>query len=114
MSMTGGQREEELRRGIGRLGYSAIALNGVIGAGIFGLPAVAVARTGDFSPWLFLICGALILTIVLSFARAASFFRSTGGPIAYADLAFGPFVGFQAGWVTSAASRRWAPTPTCW
>ena len=92
-------KEEELRRGIGRLGYSAIALNGVIGAGIFGLPAVAVARSGDFSPWLFLICGALILTIVLSFARAASFFRSTGGPIAYADLAFGPFVGFQAGWL---------------
>ncbi len=92
--------EEALKREIGQLGYSAIALNGVIGAGIFGLPAVAAARTDAFSPWMFLLCGLLILTIVLSFARAASFFRNTGGPIVYASCAFGPFVGFQTGWIT--------------
>jgi amino acid transporter len=92
--------EEALKQEIGRLGYSAITLNGVIGAGIFGLPAIAAARTGAFSPWMFPLCGALILTVVLSFARAASFFRNTGGPIVYASHAFGPFVGFQTGWVS--------------
>ena len=92
--------EEPLKQEIGRLGYSAIALNGVIGAGIFGLPAIAAARTGAFSPWMFLLCGALILTVVLSLARASSFFRSTGGPIVYASHAFGPFVGFQTGWIS--------------
>jgi len=89
-----------LNREIGQLGFAAIALNGVIGAGIFALPAVAAAKSGDFSPWLFLICAVLIMTVVLSFARAASFFRDTGGPIQYAGLAFGPFTGFQTGWLT--------------
>ncbi len=89
-----------LNRDIGQLGFAAIALNGVIGAGIFALPAVAAAKSGNFSPWLFLICAVLIMTVVLSFARAASFFRDTGGPIQYAGMAFGPFAGFQTGWLT--------------
>ena len=91
--------EEGLRREIGNLGFSALSLNGVIGAGIFALPAVAAAAAGLFSPWLFVICSLLILTVVLSFARAASFFSSTGGPLAYVGHAFGPFAGFQIGWL---------------
>ncbi|MCF6226342.1 MAG: amino acid permease, partial [Xanthomonadales bacterium] len=89
-----------LERGIGQLGFSAIALNGVIGAGIFALPAVAAARSGYFSPWLFLFCAGLIMTVVLCFSRASSFFDDTGGPIQYADKAFGSFAGFQSGWLT--------------
>jgi len=88
-----------LRREISRLGFGAMSLNGVIGAGIFALPAVAAAATGLFSPWLFLICGVLILTVVLSFASAASYFSNTGGPLAYVGHAFGPFAGFQVGWL---------------
>ncbi len=90
---------ETLRREIGRLGYAAIALNGLIGGGIFALPAIAAAKAGSFSPWMFLICGALFLTVVASFARAASFFSDTGGPSVYAREAFGLFAGFQAGWL---------------
>ena len=92
-------KDVSLNREIGQVGFSAIALNGVIGAGIFALPAVAAAKSGNFSPWLFLICAVLIMTVVLCFARAASFFRDTGGPIQYAGLAFGPFAGFQTGWL---------------
>ncbi|MBT8071188.1 MAG: amino acid permease [Gammaproteobacteria bacterium] len=91
--------EPHLERAISKLGYTAITLNGVIGAGIFGLPAVAAAKAGAFSPWLFVIAGLLILSVVLSFARAASLFRDTGGMVLYADRAFGPFMGFQAGWL---------------
>jgi len=89
-----------LDRDISRLGFAAIALNGVIGAGIFALPAVAAQRSGHFSPWLFLFCAVLIMTVVLSFSRAASFISDTGGSIQYAGKAFGPFVGFQTGWLT--------------
>ena len=35
-----------LKREISQLGFGAIALNGTIGAGIFALPAIAVARAG--------------------------------------------------------------------
>ncbi len=86
-----------LRREIGRVGIATIAMNGVVGSGIFALPAVAIAKTGAFSPWVFLLCGALILTVALTLARAASFFETTGGPIVYTTQAFGRFVGFQTG-----------------
>lgn len=89
-----------LKRDISRLGFAALTLNSVIGAGIFGLPAVAAARAGDFSPWMFVVCAVLTLTIVLSFARASSLVRETGGVIVYASHAFGPFIGFQTGWLT--------------
>lgn len=93
------ETEAGLRREISQLGFAAISLNGVIGAGIFALPAVAASATGLFSPWLILICGLLIMPIVLSFARAASFFTQTGGPLTYVRHAFGPFAGFQVGWL---------------
>jgi APA family basic amino acid/polyamine antiporter len=92
-------RQDGLRREIGQWGFGAIALNGTIGAGIFALPAIAVAQAGWFSPWVFVLCGILIMAIVLSFARVASHFGETGGPVAYAASAFGPFVGFQTGWL---------------
>jgi amino acid transporter len=89
----------KLRRAISKTGYSAMTFNGVIGAGIFGLPAIAAAKTGAFSPWLFVLAGLLIFSVVLSFARASSMFRHTGGVVLYASQAFGPFAGFQAGWL---------------
>ncbi len=88
-----------LQREIGKLGFGAIVLNGTIGAGIFALPAIAAEKTGLFSPWMFFICGLLIMTVVLSMARAASFFSSTGGPTTYVTHAFGKFAGFQMGWL---------------
>lgn len=88
-----------LRKEIGQLGFGAIALNGTIGAGIFALPAIAVAQAGLFSPWIYMLCGLLIMLIVLAFARVASYFDDTGGPVTYAGRAFGPLAGFQAGWL---------------
>lgn len=86
-----------LRREIGRIGVATIAMNGVIGSGIFALPAVAIANAGYFSPWVFILCGVLIICVALSLARAASFFDITGGPIVYATHAFGRYAGFQTG-----------------
>lgn len=89
--------ESLLRRELGKIGVATIAMNGVIGSGIFALPAVAIAQAGYFSPWVFVLCGILILFVALSLARAASFFDITGGPIVYTTHAFGRFVGFQTG-----------------
>ena len=95
--MTPAPADSLLRREIGKIGIATIAMNGVIGSGIFALPAVAIAKAGAFSPWLFLLCGILILTVALTLARTASFFEATGGPIVYTTTAFGQFVGFQTG-----------------
>jgi amino acid transporter len=58
----------QLVRGIGFAGLILLVLNSVIGAGIFALPAAISARAGILSPWLFLVVGLLIITVVLTFA----------------------------------------------
>ncbi len=92
-------RQEQLPRSLGAWAIWLLVVNGMIGAGIFGLPSGAVAAAGAFSPVVYLLCALLILPVLLCFAELASYFRSTGGPIRYATEAFGPFLGFQAGWL---------------
>ena len=89
---------EPLVRQISATGIWLLAVNGLIGAGIFGVPSGAAALTGIYSPLVFLGCGLLLTAVVLCFAELASCFRGTGGPILYIGTAFGPFAGFQAGW----------------
>jgi len=91
--------DEPLRRELSAIGLWLIAINGMIGAGIFGLPAEAARLAGAWSPWIFLICAALMLPIVLCYADLARRFTATGGPVLYAGTAFGPLAGFQAGWM---------------
>lgn len=89
----------KLKRDIAFWSTGFLILNSVIGAGIFALPEKMHTAAGSFSPWLFPIIGLFMMTIVMSFARLASFFRLTGGPVLYAYTAFGPMAGFQAGWL---------------
>lgn len=92
------QTSESLRRQLTVVGLWLLAINGMIGAGIFGVPAKTFALAGEFSPWIFVICAILIAPIMLSFGELASSFRSTGGPMLFVGMAYGPFAGFQAGW----------------
>ena len=91
--------EEKLPRNLGLWGIWMLVVNGLIGAGIFGLPSGAAALAGEFSVLVYAFCALLILPIILCFAELGSYFRGTGGPIRYGTLAFGPFVGFQGGWL---------------
>ena len=91
-------RPEPLARQLSALGVWLLVINGIIGAGIFGLPADAARLAGSFSPWVFVICAALMLPVMLSFAELASHFDGTGGPVRYAGSVFGRYAGFQAGW----------------
>ena len=90
---------EKLPRNLGMWGIWLLVVNGLVGAGIFGLPSGAARLAGEWSPLVYIFCALLILPILLSFAELASYFRGTGGPIRYATEAFGHFVGFQAGWL---------------
>lgn len=90
--------EGGLRRDIGLSGSAFLAFNGIVGAGIFGLPGDLHAKFGGFAPWLFLLFGLLTLAIVLPFARLAACHDRTGGPVTYAASLGGP-VAFQAGWL---------------
>ncbi|WP_395614463.1 APC family permease [Allosphingosinicella sp.] len=94
--------EGGLRRDIGLTGSAFLAFNGIVGAGIFGLPGTLHRDFGAFAPWLFLIFGLLILAIVLPFARLAACHERTGGPVTYA-ASLGPAVTFQTGWLYTLA-----------
>lgn len=97
--VTGQGNDAKLKRDIGMLAAGFLVLNGVIGAGIFGLPGKLVEQAGIFGPWLIIIFGAFIITVAWTFASIASYFNTTGGPVAYANRAFGPLIGFQTGWL---------------
>jgi APA family basic amino acid/polyamine antiporter len=88
-----------LIRGIGGIGGSLLVLNGMIGAGIFALPASVAAAAGVLSPWLFVAAGLMFIVIVLPFAELGSYFRDSGGPALYSTAAFGPVVGFSTSWI---------------
>lgn len=93
------ETQEVLPRSLSVWGIWLLVVNGLIGAGIFGLPSGAALLAGIYSPWVYLICALLILPILLCFAELASYFKGTGGPIRYVTEAFGPFLGFQSGWL---------------
>ncbi|RGP42175.1 putative transporter [Altererythrobacter insulae] len=86
-------------RVVGPIGATLMSINGMIGAGIFALPALLYAEVGNFAPWMFLIFGLLFSTSIFISARLARMFRSSGGPQLWCQVAFGPFVGFQIGWL---------------
>ena len=94
--------QQALKRDIGFFGSAFLSFNGVVGAGIFALPAVLYTRFGDFSPWLFPLFGVLVLIVAVPFARVAGHHPSSGGPAIYA-APFGPASSFQAGWISYVA-----------
>ena len=91
--------EADLVRGIRRWDLVAIAINGIIGAGIFGLPSNVYKLIGTYSLIAFVACALVVALIILCFAEVSSRFDETGGPYLYAREAFQPAVAFEIGWL---------------
>ena len=88
-----------LVRAIGKWGLTALALNTVIGSGIFGLPAPLAGLLGAASPLAVLAVGLAMAVIVACLSEVASYFTAAGGPYLYARVAFGQLTGIQMGWM---------------
>jgi basic amino acid/polyamine antiporter, APA family len=86
-------------RVVGLVGLTAIALNGVVGAGIFVLPANVYKLVGEASPAAYVLAAVLMALVVACFAEAGSRSEETGGPYLYARAAYGEFPGFLVGWM---------------
>src|SRR5262245_14136589 len=91
--------QKGLVRGIGRWDLTALTINVMVGAGIFGLPSKIYGLTGAWSVLAYLVCAALITLIILCFAEVGSRFVETGGPYLYSRAAFGSVIGFEVGWL---------------
>jgi APA family basic amino acid/polyamine antiporter len=88
------KKDEGLIRAVGVRGLTAGMINYMIGAGIFVLPATVAALVGGAAPVIYVICAIAMAMILLCFADAGSRVSLSGGTYAYAEVAFGPFIGF--------------------
>lgn len=89
--------DTQLERAIGVPGLAANIINTTIGASIFALPALIAQSLGAAAPLAFVACGVAMTLFVTCFALAGSRVALTGGLYAYAEVAFGRYVGFITG-----------------
>jgi basic amino acid/polyamine antiporter, APA family len=88
-----------LVRAIGRWSLAALAINSIIGSGIYGLPSEVARLIGRASPLAVLFAGGAAGIIMACFAEVASQFTQAGGPYLYTRAAFGRLVGIEMGWM---------------
>ena len=78
-----GNPDALLSRELGTRQLAAGIFNYIVGAGIFALPAIAMARLGPSAPLAYIACAVLMGLVVLCFAEAGSRVSVSGGPYAY-------------------------------
>ncbi|MBO9708716.1 MAG: amino acid permease [Caulobacter sp.] len=84
-------------RALGFWMCTALVVGNMIGSGVFMLPAsLAPFGWNAVFAWMVTIAGGVCLAVV--FAGLSHAFPKAGGPYAYTQEAFGPFVGFIVAW----------------
>ncbi len=97
-------RDAGLRRCIGPVALGAAVVNGVVGAGIFTLPAAMAQAAGGRAPLAYLLCAVAVGMVVVCLAEAGSRMPTSGGIYGYVTFALGPLAGFVCGILTWMAS----------
>lgn len=90
----------KLLRAVSRRQLVGLAINDVVGSGVFLLPAATALLLGPNSVFVILLAGGAVALLVLCFAAAASYFDEPGGAYVYTREAFGSFVSFEVGFMT--------------
>jgi amino acid transporter len=88
----------KLKKEIGLIGLTSIAVGGMIGSGIFSLPAVMASVTGPSLILGVLLTGIVVAVLTLPYVELGAAFPITGGPYSLPRLALGDFAGFVMGW----------------
>ena len=91
--------EEGLKRVVGVTGLTLSIINGVIGAGIFVLPAIVGIEMGAFGVFGYIFCSIMLAGIMLCYAEIGSRVTTSGGSYAYVEAAFGDFAGYIVNWL---------------
>jgi amino acid transporter len=98
-NMQGDHKQPQLKKGLGLAAATALVMGNMIGSGIFMMPNTLANTAGPGAAllaWGFTGIGSIILAI--TFANLGSRFPQTGGPYAFAKMAFGEFTGFINAW----------------
>ena len=87
-------------RPVGVLPLLALGINGIVGVGIFFVPADVASRApGSASVWVFGATALALLPVALTFAVLGRRFDEDGGPVVFARAAFGELSAFFVGWI---------------
>ena len=92
----------ELRRELGVFSASLLVVGGIIGSGIFFIPAVT-ARALPTSGWILAVWtlgGVVALAGALTYAELGAMMPEAGGGYIYGREAFGGLPAFLLGWMT--------------
>ncbi len=92
------ERKSSLKREVGLWGLVSLGVGGIIGAGVFGLPALMGSAAGPALILAVLLVGVIVTLLALVYAELGSAFPVTGGPYSIPRLALGDTSGFVIGW----------------
>ena len=95
---SGGVVEVELAQGLGLAEALTIGIGTMIGAGIFVLPGIVIARAGPGALLSFLLGGVVALLSAMSAAEVATGMPKSGGGYYFISRALGPLWGAIIGW----------------
>lgn len=91
--------DEGLKRVIGVSALTLSIISGIIGAGIFALPAIVSDAMGAFGIFGYIFCSIMLASIMLCYAETGSRITTSGGSYAYVEAAFGNFAGYLINWL---------------
>lgn len=97
--MANAKNDEGLKRVVGVSGLALAIVNGVIGSGIFVLPAIVGIAMGAFGIFGYVFCSIMLAAIMLCYAEIGSKVTCSGGSYAYVEAAFGDFPGYIVNWL---------------
>ncbi len=87
-----------LKKELGIFSLVALGVGGMIGSGIFVLPATMAAYAGPGLILGIFLSGLIALVLGIAYAELGAAFPITGGPYSLPRLALGNFAGFFMGW----------------
>jgi amino acid transporter len=97
-----------LQRIVGVRALALMIVSVTVGAGIFGMPALAARDLGAAAILAYIVCAIIMGLVALCFAEAGSRVSGTGGLYAYATAAFGPLAGGMVGMLLFTANGAFA------
>lgn len=92
------EQDSEFKADLGRGDFTLLVIGAVIGADVYIVAAIGAQFLGPAQLVAWLAAGVLAALIAVAFVQCAAIDSDVGGSYAYARRAFGPFVGFLAGW----------------
>ncbi|MAE13245.1 hypothetical protein CMO92_01655 [Candidatus Woesearchaeota archaeon] len=95
----------ELQRTLSYKALLLIAINSIMGTGIFFLPALGAKLAGPASILSWILLSIMSIGIAMCFAELASMYPTSGGIYEYAKRAYGSFPSFIIGWGTVVAGN---------